>query len=363
MSHFFDGQHRENPMPTPKAPVLRKKTLAATGVASAVNLTGGKLQLLPATDSPASAARTLRDLRLIAESMAALGMALPADIAGFGLGKPGSLTDIPGLSTGRAGQGRRIGGQHGASGGAGKNDSLGFDDPLDGHRNNSPGRKLVGPGRMPGKGDLVGQDTDYSNGSASSHGQVWAERHTSRQSADGTQTWGSTSYRDYSNNHWRVDYHDERRPDGSIHSTDTVYDGNNEPIKTTVREGNPDGTATETTTTHATGEVKTTVGTLPEIFPDRSQTGEGVERGGPSLAPRGWSNPISGVVHNGGLATGNNQVNPGRESQPQAATPLKIDLRILVVNPSPDLPGHGDPRPRDIPRDGETIIDPPRPPF
>ena len=343
-------------MPTPQAPAISKKVLAST-----ISLSGKKLQLLPVTEVPASAGRMKRDFRLIAESMAARGIEIPADIAGFGLGKPSGLTDIPGVTPGKTGRGRRIGGQPGVPGGTGHQGLDGFDDPLSGHRNKSPGAKLVGPGSMPGKGDLVGQDTNYGNGSASSHGQVWAERHTERQSADGTQTWGSTSYRDYSNNHWRVDYHDERRLDGSIHSTDTVYDGNNEAIKTTVREGHTDGTATETTTTHATGEVKTTTGTLPEIFPDRSQTGEGLERGGPSLAPRGWSNPVNGVVHNGGLATGNNQVNPGRESQPQAATPLKIDPRILVVNPSPDSLGHGNARPRDIPRDGKTIIDPPRP--
>ncbi|MEK7152865.1 MAG: hypothetical protein AAB834_02885, partial [Patescibacteria group bacterium] len=184
-----------------------------------------------------------------------------------------------------------------------------------------------------------------------------------------TQTWGSTLYRDYAGNHWRVDHHDQRTgertastADDQFVSKETVFDSHNDPVKTTVRETLPDGTAQETTTYHETGKVETRTGSYPDIFPERYQPGEG--GGGDTVAPRGWSNPISGVVQNPGLATGNNQVNPGRENGGQpAATPLLLDPEDLVTNPAPDEARGANPTPRDIRHEqGDvTIIDPPRP--
>jgi hypothetical protein len=271
------------------------------------------------------------------------------------------LLSQPGATVGGRGSGRIIGGNPNQPGGTDENqsDSDDFDDPLAARRSQQGHGALIGPPSMPGKDSLTSQDTSYGNGSDSSHGSVWPERHTERQSSDGTQTWGSTSYRDYSGNHWRVDYHDQRRADGSITSKDTVFDAQGEPIKTTVREGRADGTATETTTTHATGETQTREGDVGEIFPDRSMTGE--EGRGDSVAPRGWHNPVTGTIQNPGLKADNNQVNPGRDNDaPPMATPLLIDPDILVINPDPDAlqdPG----RLRDIRKDDPTIIDPPKP--
>lgn len=306
--------------------------------------------------------RLARTVYLMLDAMTVRDVAIAKDLVRLDIIEPTKdanvLSTIPGTTKGAAAGGRRIGGQPAAapSGQAAYGDK-GFNDPLAGRGNQRHRSVLVGPATMPGKRDLVGQDTSYGNGSSSSHGTVWQERTTERQSSDGTQTWGSASYRDYGGNHWRADYHDERHDDGSITSKETVYDGNNDPVKTTVREGNADGTATETTTTHATGEVQTHTGTVPEIFPERSQTGE--EAGGNSVAPRGWYNPVSGTIQNPGLATGTNQVNPGPDIALPPATMLRIDPRILVSNPAPDHVAGGG-HLRDIRGDNPTIIDPPR---
>jgi hypothetical protein len=223
---------------------------------------------------------------------------------------------------------------------------------------------------MPDKGSLLRQDgeggtgpgTEYGGGWRSPHGSVWAERSTWRQSSDGLRSWGSVSYRDTSGNHWRVDYTDTRREDETVTSTDTVFDARGEPIKTTVRESFIDGSAIETTTTHATGEVTQNSGPFVKIFPERNVDPDAPGRGD-GVAPRGWYNPITGAAQNPGLKTGNNQVNPGRgDPQPQAAAPLRLDPKDLVINPAPDALSGGSSRPRDIRQGNPTIVDPPRPP-
>jgi hypothetical protein len=281
-----------------------------------------------------------------------------------GMKRDGALTDLPGFSTDRSGAERRIGGRPAQ---ADRAQASGLpNDPLDAHRNTRPRSTVVGPATMPGKDSLTRQDsgggTEYGSGSGSTHGPVWAERSTSRQSADGMRTWGSTSYRDYSGNHWRSDYADTRREDGTVFSKETVFDAHGEPVKTTVRESFYDGSATETTTTHATGEVKQTSGSFPEIFPARSVDPD-APGGGDAVAPRGWYNPITGAAQNPGLRTGNNQVNPGRaDPQPQAAAPLRLNPRDLVINPAPDAIAGSPGRPRDLREGNPTIVDPPRPP-
>jgi len=103
---------------------------------------------------------------------------------------------------------------------------------------------------MPSGRDLLAQDDDSptathshdgSGDSRSTRGSVWTERTTERSSSDGTHTWGSASYRDWSGNFWRSDYTIERSSDGSTTSKDTVFDSHNEPIKTTVIYTAPDG--------------------------------------------------------------------------------------------------------------------------
>jgi hypothetical protein len=287
----------------------------------------------------------------------------------------GGLGDIPGSTLGGGSNDRRIGGVPGAK----NNDTLGgdtgFDDPLAGHRNRRSGSVVVGAPGMPDKGGLTRQDggygtdggTSYSSGSdgySPNRGYVWVERNTERTSTDGLRTWGSTAYRDYSGNHWRVDYTETRSADGESYTTkETIFDAHNEPVKTTVRETLPDGNARETTTSHATGEVSTVTAPFPKIFPGGYQPDEG-GGGGDGVAPRGWYNPITGMAQNPGLKTNNNQVNPGRgesTQMPAPAEPLLLDPDDLVINPSPDtMTGTGG-TPRDI-RDGDpTIVDPPRP--
>lgn len=278
-----------------------------------------------------------------------------------GMKREGSLTDVPGFSTGRNENERRIGGQAPPAEQA-KGSGI-PNDPLDAHRGTRPGSILVGPGAVPGKGSLTRQDsgTEYGGGSGGRRGSVWVERSTSRQSSDGSRTWGSTLYRDTSGNHWRTDYTDTRRPDGGVVSKDTVFGAHNEPIKTTVRESSPDGSATETTTTHATGEVQQRTGTFGEIFPERSVDPD-APTGGNVVAPRGWYNPITGASSHAGLKTNNNQVNPGREpAQPQATSPLLMDKRDLVINPAPDALVNPKGGPRNIREGDPTIVDPPRP--
>jgi hypothetical protein len=314
---------------------------------------------------------------LVAEQAAGLG-----DAASLGkqLGVHGGqdIFDIPGL--GQADTARRIGGipgQQQAGSGHTNGQDTGFDDPLAAH-NTRPGSFVVGAPGMPSGRDLVAQgpgpadsDTHSGDGSDRSRPSVWVDRQTERSSSDGTQTWGSTLYRDYSGNFWRSDYHVERGGDGGVTSKETVFDNHGDPIKTTVITGEPDGTTTETTTNHQTGET-TVVHPVdkPESgegdpAPDENEPDEGASRSA-TPAPRGWYNPITGQSQNPGLATGNNKVNPGSEpaASPTPVEPLRLDPKILVINPSPDGPvADGNAPLRDVRRDvaGGTIIDPPRP--
>lgn len=285
------------------------------------------------------------------------------------------LFDIPGSTLGGRNDGRRIGGVPAET--EPHKDGTGFDDPLAGQRNRRHG-SLVGPPKMPTQGDLVGQytdspansDTQSGDGSAGRperHRSVRVERHTERTSADGLDTWGSTLYRDDGGNHWRSDQHTHRNEDGSVTTTDTIYDGHGEPIKTSVVVTSPYGVETETFTNHRTGETVTrdiTPKVAPEPAPKiaKYQPDEGSPQGD-RAAPRGWSNPISGVVHNPGLPTSNNKVNPGPESSQPPLEPLRLNPRDLVINPLPDAPQSGDVTPRDIRREeaGINIVDPPRP--
>lgn len=322
---------------------------------------GKKLRLQPL---PTAQSHVERSARQIASLVHARELQAVKESGVQGMKREGALTDIPGFTPGRSDTGRRIGGQPAQ---AGKPQESGLpNDPLAAHRNTRPRSTVVGPPGMPDKGSLTRQDsgggTEYGNGSDDGHGSVWAERSTSRQSSDGNRTWGSTSFRDYSGNHWRADYADTRREDGTVFSKETVFDAHGEPIKTTVRESFYDGSATETTTTHATGEVKQTSGSFPDIFPARSVDPD-APRGGDAVAPRGWYNPITGAAQNPGLKTGNNQVNPGRsDPQPQAAAPLRLAPKDLVINPAPDALVSTPARPRDIREGNPTIVDPPRPP-
>lgn len=256
----------------------------------------------------------------------------------------------------------------------------GFPDPLSGLGNSKPHNTVVGPAAVPGSRSLVNQDGDgssgtlYDNGSDHSHGSVWAERHTERSSSDGTQTWGSTTYRDYSGNYWRVDYHDQRTggnttttSDDHVVSKSTVFDSQGNAIKTTVVVENPDGTGTETTTDHSTGNTTTVDITPKEPEPTADpKKGEPDEEGNRSAnpAPRGWYDPISGVSQNPGLPTSNNQVNPGPEDSHTRPAPLKpfhFDHNILVTDPPPDQPISGSAGVPDINAGTPTIIDPPHP--
>ncbi len=320
-----------------------------------------KLRLQPL---PTAQSHIERSARLIAGLVHARELQAVKEGGVQGMKREGALTDIPGFTPGRNDTERRIGGQPAQ---AGKPQESGLpNDPLAVHRNTRPRSTVVGPPGMPDKGSLTRQDsgggTEYGDGSRGSHGSVWAERSTSRQSGDGNRTWGSTTYRDYSGNHWRADYADTRREDGTVFSKETVFDGHGEPIKTTVRESFYDGSAAETTTTHATGEVTQTTGPFSKIFPERNVDPDAPGRGD-GVAPRGWYNPITGAAQNPGLKTGNNQVNPGHgDPQPRAVAPLRLDPKDLVINPAPDalvsVPG----RPRDIREGNPTIVDPPRPP-
>lgn len=289
------------------------------------------------------------------------------------------LFDVAGPTFGVGQAGRRIGGipaQPQDPSGKGKT-GTGFDDPLAGNRNPRH-NTLVGPPKIPGRNDLTGQDTDTADpdtGTRSHDGssgrparQVWVERHTERTSPDGQDTWGGTMYRDYAGNSWRSEQHTHRGEDGSVTTTDTIYDSHGEPIKTTVVVASPYGVETETHTDHRTGQT-TTRDITPKVAPEtgppdpkKYQPDEAAPQGDPN-APRGWSNPISGVVHNPGLPTSNNKVNPGPEESQPPLEPLRLNPRDLVVNPAPDAPQGNDATPRDIQHDeaGVNIIDPPRP--
>lgn len=314
---------------------------------------------------PSNQSHIERAARLIANLVHARELKAVRESGVLGAKRDEEITGIPSLTADGNGVDRRIGEQPVK---AAKAHESGIpNDPIDALRHTPPRSTVVGPAGLPDKGSLTRQDggggTEYRDGSSSPHGSVWAERSTSRQSSDGSRTWGSTSYRDYSGNHWRADYTDTRREDGTVLSKDTVFDSHGEPIKTTVRESFYDGSAVETTTTHETGEVKQTVGTFDEIFPARNIDPDAPSRSN-AVAPRGWYNPISGAKQNPGLRTNNNQVNPGRaDPQPKAAAPLRLNPKDLVMNPAPDAltPVPSGP-PRDIRAGNPTIVDPPRPP-
>jgi len=332
-----------------------------------------RLQTLPTAQSHID-----RGARMIASLVHARDLQAVKESGVQGMKREGALTDVPGFTSNGGDPERRIGGRPAQ---AGKPQESGLpNDPLAALRNTRPRSTVVGPAGMPDKGGLLRQDggggtgpgTEYGGGRRSSHGSVWVERSTSRRSTDGTRTWGSVSYRDTSGNHWRGDYVDILRADGSQASKETVFDGRGEPIKTTVRESLPDGSATETTTTHATGEVVQVTGTFLKIFANGSESAgpvsvQDIDPDAPAradgVAPRGWYNPITGAAQNPGLKTGNNQVNPGRgDPQPQAAAPLRLDPKDLVINPAPDALVGTPGRPRDIREGNPTIVDPPRPP-
>lgn len=293
-------------------------------------------------------------------------------VEGLAPDRRNDLLDISGISLGQSAAGRQIGEPSGtAKGGSELNQVPGFNDPLANRRNSRPRSTVIGPGGFPSSGDTTGQDasasTHYYDGQR--RGTVWLERSTSRSSADGTQTWGSNLYRDSGGNHWRVDYHDQLTGAGTADTADdgftskeTVFDAHNKPVSTTVREALPSGNAKETTTDHQTGETTTRTGTVVEIFPERSQTAEGTGRAD-AIAPRGWSNPLSGGAQNPGLATDNNQINPGREGgDTTPIQPLMLDPKDLAVNP-PLYENRAAGKPRDIRREQDDInqVDPPRP--
>ena len=319
-----------------------------------------------------------KDIDFIEELITAqdIGEAADAIPRSRGGGLSADLSTLPGSSSSRSDAERRIGGA--TSGMDTPNDKTGFDDPLAGHRNRRRG-SLVGPGRVPSGNDLVGQyfDTPASSDMQSDNGAdgragrrtpARVERHTERTSADGLDTWGSTLYRDDAGNHWRSDQHTQRSADGSVTTTDTIYDSRGEAIKTTVVEVSPYGVEIETTTNHRTGETRTVDITPKEApepapeAPEKYQPAEGSPQGDP-IAPRGWSNPVTGAVHNPGLKTGNNKVNPNPEDSQPPLKPLRLDPKDIVINPAPDAPLHGGGAPRDIRREEAdiNIIDPPKP--
>lgn len=275
-----------------------------------------------------------------------------------------NLTDMPGLLSEQPNE-RRLGGhRHETTDPSDQKDPNVLLHPRQ-TRHKPPRSTVVGPGGIPNHDSLTRQDGDTGTsygGGRRGPGPVWEERSTSRQSTDGTRTWGSSLYRDTGGNHWRVDYTDTRREDGTVISKDTVFDSHGEPIKTTVRESFYDGTATETTTTHKTGEVSSTTGPFDKIFPARNIDPD-AQGGADPVAPRGWYNPITGAAQNPGIRTNNNQVNPGREArEPKPAQPVILDKRDLVINPPPDEVRGSSGSPPDIRQNNPTIVDPPRPP-
>jgi hypothetical protein len=224
---------------------------------------------------------------------------------------------------------------------------------------------------MPTGRDLQTQDDsptathshDGSGDSRSTRGSVWTERTTERSSSDGTRTWGSASYRDWSGNFWRSDYTIERDSDGSTTSKDTVFDNHNEPIKTTVIYTAADGSEKVTTTDHQTGQTTTTQGTVkpedpePEEGTDTGKTGKDKNQGETTgyvaaFKPKVFASP--------------NKVNPGPDGgdTEQSIEPVRLDPSILVTDPAPDqMVGGGMGVPQDIKHQNVNIntIDPPRP--
>jgi hypothetical protein len=215
-------------------------------------------------------------------------------------------------------------------------------------------------------GDPHGTHTSNGAGDDREHrGSVWVDHSTERTSSDGAHTWGGVTYRDWSGNFWHTEYQVDHNEDGGTTSKETVYDNHNEPIKTTVIETNPeDGSETITTTDHQTGQTTTTAGQVkPEAPPADSEA----------------QTTVSGKDKNQGETTGfsaapfqpkklvsPNKVNPGPDggqSQQQPVAPLRLDPKILVINPLPDAAQATNVLPRDI--KGQNInlntTDPPRP--
>lgn len=222
---------------------------------------------------------------------------------------------------------------------------------------------------MPTGRDLQTQDDsptathshDGSGDSRSTRGSVWTERTTERSSSDGTRTWGSASYRDWSGNFWRSDYTIERDSDGSTTSKDTVFDNHNEPIKTTVIYTAADGSEKVTTTDHQTGQTTTTQGTVkpedPEPQEDTGKTGKDKNQG----ETTGYTEAFKPKVF-----TSPNKVNPGPDGgdTTKSVEPVRLDPSILVTDPAPDqMVGGGMHMPQDIRHENVNIntIDPPRP--
>jgi hypothetical protein len=224
---------------------------------------------------------------------------------------------------------------------------------------------------MPSGRDLLGQDGDSpttthshdgSGDSRSTRGSVWTERSTERSSSDGTHTWGSASYRDWSGNFWRSDYTIERGSDGSTTSKDTVFDSHNEPIKTTVIYTAPDGSEKVTTTDHQTVQTTTTQG---QVKPETPEPEDGTGKGGKDKnqgETSGYTTTFTPKVF-----TSPNKVNPGPEGGDTAGKPVepvRLDPKILVTDPAPDqVVGGSTAMPRDIRHENVNVntIDPPRP--
>jgi len=251
--------------------------------------------------------------------------------------------------------------------GAGKSDGAGGQGDMPdglGLPKNKPTKWDIGTPQLPGQRDLQSDDsggndtgTHSGDGSDRHRGSVWVDRQTERSSSDGSQTWGSTLYRDNSGNFWRSDYHVERSSDGGTTTEETVFGAHGEPIKTTVTTSTPGGETTEATTNHQTGE--TTV-----VHPVDKTGGEPEPEKNQGETSGGYTTPGSGS-YGSGKHTGNNKVNPGPDGgeQPTSTQYFRLDPRILTVNPSPDVYAHGTAQPKDVRREaaGGSIIDPPRP--
>lgn len=225
---------------------------------------------------------------------------------------------------------------------------------------------------MPSGRDLLAQDGDSpttphshdgSGDSRSTRGSVWTERTTERSSSDGSRTWGSASYRDWSGNFWRSDYTIERSGDGSTTSKDTVFDSHNEPIKTTVIYTAPDGSEKVTTTDHQTGQTTTTQG---QVKPEDPEPKGGTDGKGGKDKNQGETSGYT-TTFKPKVFTSPNKVNPGPEGGNTAekpAEPVRFDRSILVTDPAPDqMVGGGMGAPRDIRHENVNVntIDPPRP--
>lgn len=226
---------------------------------------------------------------------------------------------------------------------------------------------------MPSGRDLLTQDGDSpttthshdgSGDSRSTRGQVWTERSTERSSSDGTHTWGSASYRDWSGNFWRSDYTIQRGNDGSTTSKDTVFDSHNEPLKTTIIYTAPDGSEKVTTTDHQSGQTTTTQGT---VKPEAPEPAKGADVGKPGKDKNQGETSGYTPSFKPKVFTSPNKINPGPDggdTSADSAQPVRFDRSILVTDPAPDqMVGGGMDAPRDIRHENvnTNTIDPPRP--